>query len=226
MKSRRVLSVLIVSLVLLLSSAPSRHVSAAEAHRLPGMDVGAVANGQARMVSGSLAPALSPSGAASSQARTQTLSPAGRRCIEPTGETDPSHPSYIRDDRFYNQYGCKIPLREGKRNFGYRHIVQRGEEKLAQGRPNNHEVTPFAQGLWAAAIGRPGGSLLINPIGFFVASWQYTVGDGEQRTMCVFYATNDLSYAGRSYKVTGIVTAYWITGHSPYPSQSCRDARE
>jgi hypothetical protein len=179
-------------------------------------------------VGGSLASALSPSGTGSTQLLSQTLSPTGRRCVEPTGEADPTHPSYIRTN-FYNQYGCKIPIREGKvgqKAFGYRHIVQRGEEQLAQGRPNSHEVTPFAQGLWAAAIGRPGGSLLINPVGYFVASSPYEIRGGEQRTMCVFYDTNDFPYGGRSYKVKGVITAYWILGQSPNPSQSCRDARE
>jgi hypothetical protein len=97
--------------------------------------------------------------------------------------------------------------------------------QLAGGRSNSHEVTPFAQQLWAAAIGRPSGSLLINPVGYFVASWPYAIRGGVNRTMCVFYGTDDLSYGGRTYKVRGIVTAYWISGSSPNPSQRCRDAR-
>jgi hypothetical protein len=44
--------------------------------------------------------------------------------------------------------------------------------------------------------------------------------------MCVFYDTNDLEYGGSVYKVKGVVTAYWIRGHSPSPSVACRDARE
>ena len=154
--------------------------------------------------------------------------PDGLRCVEPTGETDPAHPSYIRDDRFLNQWGCKIPFREGKRgkgNFGYQHILEGAEEKLAQGKPNNHELTPFAQALWGAAIGRAGGSLLINKAGYFVASWQYAIRGGEKRTMCVFYGTDDLKYGGRLYKVRGIVTAYWIKGNWPNPSQRCLEDR-
>ena len=72
-----------------------------------------------------------------------SMHPMGRRCLEPMGESDPTHPSHVRTN-FYNQYGCKIPLREGKSNFGYQHIVKRGLEKLAQGKPDNHEVTPYA----------------------------------------------------------------------------------
>ena len=153
------------------------------------------------------------------------LSITGRRCVEPTGESDPTHPSHIRDN-FYNQYGCKIPLREGKSNFGYQHIVKRGLEKLQQGNPDNHEVTPYARWLWAAALGRPGGSLLLNTTGYFVASQQYEIRGGAARTMCVFYATYDLSYANQTYEVMGIITAFWIPSHSDNPSQSCRDARE
>jgi hypothetical protein len=154
--------------------------------------------------------------------------PEGLRCVEPTGESDPVHPSYIRNDTFLNQWGCKIPLREGKRgkgNFGYQHILEGAEENLAQGKPNNHEVTPFAQSLWAAAIGRPGGSLLINKVGYFVASWEYAIRGGEKRTMCVFYGTDDLKYGGRIYKIRGIVTAYWINGNWPNPSHRCLEDR-
>lgn len=44
--------------------------------------------------------------------------------------------------------------------------------------------------------------------------------------MCVFHDTSDLQYGGNFYKVKGIVTAYWIPGHSANPSIACREARE
>jgi hypothetical protein len=151
------------------------------------------------------------------------LRPQGGSCIEPTGLSDPTHPSYVQQT-FYNQWGCKIPLRTGKKDFGYNHIVLRATEQMTAGEPNSHEVTPFAQRLWKEAIERPGGTLLLSGA-FFVASVMYQTARGDDRTMCVFLDTSDLKYAGRYYKVKGIVTAYWIEGHSAWPSESCRDAR-
>jgi hypothetical protein len=67
---------------------------------------------------------------------------------------------------------------------------------------------------------------MINPVGYFVAAWEYMIGSGEERTMCVFYDTNILPYGGQTYEVKGIITAYWIVGHSSSPAKSCREARE
>ena len=169
-------------------------------------------------------PATGPEAALKDPSDNPDALPQGRRCIEPTDIPDPAHASYIRRN-YYNQYGCKIPIRTGRSDFGYNHIVKRGQEQIAAGRVNSHEVTPFAQRLWGAAIGRPGGSLFLNH-GWFVASVQYRAGNGEDRIMCVFYDTNDFPYAGNVYKVKGIVTAYWIHGSSDNPGVACREARE
>lgn len=149
------------------------------------------------------------------------------KCVEPTGSGNAAHAAYIRQN-FLNQCQCKIPVRLGSHagHYGFLHVEARGKEKVAQGRVNNHEVSPYAQDLWRMAIARVGGALQPgSDPSYFAASIKYTTSTGAKRTMCVFYDVKNYATGGLTYKVKGLITAYWIPKQSGNPTQDCIDAK-
>lgn len=109
----------------------------------------------------------------------------------------------------YGGLGNFAPLREGKSDYGYQHILaggSRGDKGKA-----NHEVTAFAQQQWNYAIG--GGTYVkgnFDNSRLYVSV--YNTPGGTTRTMCVVVDDNDLKYANKTWGQKGIITAYWVNG--------------
>jgi hypothetical protein len=133
---------------------------------------------------------------------------AGTGCPEIEGSSNPTDPSYVRG-LFWDVYGCRVPLREGvghvpwkKGDFGYQHIAARRDGEGAA----NHELTPFALGLWANAMVKAGAT---KGVDFVCYQTHYSIAGGQKRTMQVFVHYGMLG----DYRYKGIITGYWVEGH-------------
>lgn len=128
----------------------------------------------------------------------------GSPCSEiksPSG-THPDHVAY----RFWDNFGCVVPLRRGTDTWGATHIRNRF---YRDGQKNHEVLTKYGRDRIQPAIAVGGKYPLGND--FYRYSYHYTTPGGRDRVMCVF--VDKKKYNGHGWR--GITTAYYVSGTSP-----------
>ncbi|MEU7154631.1 hypothetical protein AB0B79_39395 [Streptomyces sp. NPDC039022] len=105
----------------------------------------------------------------------------------------------------------KVPLREGNSKFGRQHIAKGG----STGNKGNHELTSAAKALWVKAMENVNKGSSTHPFpGGTLSTYPYKTSGGYKRTMCVVDDANNFTFHGKNYGPRGIITAFWVDGHT------------